>query len=705
MNARLPAGFSTTAQTVGGSCSVVDMIGRAQPPGQRHPPAVCAVAAQPPGQPLPLGQLHPPRYAALDERTRNTWEYPASEDYPDRVYQTEIAAAALFQNTLVALPTGLGKTHIAAVVMYNFYRWFPAGQIVFLAPTRPLVTQQIEACFRIVGIPASDTAQICGSAASEKRIAWWTQRRVFFCTPQAFGNDVRNGRVDAARIVLVVVDEAHRASKNHAFVTCIQALDARRARYRLLALSATPGSDLNRVQAVIHALHISRIEVRLLDDPSVSKYRKETHVQNVPIPSSGPIESLRAAFVNVLDLLVAFLVKARAVSPGSISTKKLSQMQMLQTRDAFVEARKQGLAPVADMPDGIFSFACGTLTLLLQLAPALKELTTRGSRAFHQSLRAVDASATAPGVSPTSARYALGKREEWRKLMASLADMEKEGGEIIHPKLETMGSLLEYHFKRKAEAGVSTRAIVFTETRGSVDEILRCETFDAFLMLPSISRGLLLCNDRYLSDHCARKEAAPKAAPAAAPCVAVSIRAAPFVGQSRSNKLATVLQTKTGRGGRGGIAGVAASRVAPAVDANDESSDEGGDADADDDEDAVNPVKQQEALLREEIAARAIARLVASGKEEAAVALPLAESLEDVASEVENGRPAASMAVGAATGAPPQLGGGNVSQILSGSVALRGQTQKQQQEVMQAFRSGVFNVLVATCIGEVCGFT
>ncbi len=33
--------------------------------------------------------------------------------------------AALLANTLVCLPTGLGKTLIAAVVMYNFSRWFP----------------------------------------------------------------------------------------------------------------------------------------------------------------------------------------------------------------------------------------------------------------------------------------------------------------------------------------------------------------------------------------------------------------------------------------------------------------------------------------------------------------------------------------------------------------------------------------------------
>ena len=61
--------------------------------------------------------------------------------------------SCLYDNTLVTLPTGLGKTFIAAVVMYNYFRWFPLSKIVFMAPTKPLVQQQIEACFNIMGIP------------------------------------------------------------------------------------------------------------------------------------------------------------------------------------------------------------------------------------------------------------------------------------------------------------------------------------------------------------------------------------------------------------------------------------------------------------------------------------------------------------------------------------------------------------------------
>ena len=64
------------------------------------------------------------------------------------MFQLDIVRSCLFDNTLVCLPTGLGKTFIAAVVMYNFYRWFPRVKIVFMAPTKPLVTQQMEGARR-----------------------------------------------------------------------------------------------------------------------------------------------------------------------------------------------------------------------------------------------------------------------------------------------------------------------------------------------------------------------------------------------------------------------------------------------------------------------------------------------------------------------------------------------------------------------------
>ena len=119
-----------------------------------------------------------------------------------------IVESCLYDNTLVTLPTGLGKTFIAAVVMYNYFRWFPLSKIVFMAPTKPLVQQQIEACFNIMGIPQIEVSDIMHTSTNKRRFVQqrlsglqtmvmtgevairirrdaYKQKRVFFVTPQA----------------------------------------------------------------------------------------------------------------------------------------------------------------------------------------------------------------------------------------------------------------------------------------------------------------------------------------------------------------------------------------------------------------------------------------------------------------------------------------------------------------------------------------
>lgn len=50
------------------------------------------------------------------------WIYPLNQ--PKRDYQYNIVKHCLWDNTIVALPTGLGKTFVAGVVMLNctFFR-------------------------------------------------------------------------------------------------------------------------------------------------------------------------------------------------------------------------------------------------------------------------------------------------------------------------------------------------------------------------------------------------------------------------------------------------------------------------------------------------------------------------------------------------------------------------------------------------------
>ena len=84
--------------------------------------------------------------------------------------------------------------------------------------------------------------------ASDRRRLWKT-KRVFYCTPQVLDNDLRNGVVDAKRIVCVVVDECHRAQGDYAYTTVLKQLLSLHRHFRVLGLSATPGTDIEKVQS------------------------------------------------------------------------------------------------------------------------------------------------------------------------------------------------------------------------------------------------------------------------------------------------------------------------------------------------------------------------------------------------------------------------------------------------------------------------
>ena len=154
-------------------------------------------------------------YPDFDRQSGRIWIYPTN--YEKRDYQYQIVSVALFRNTLVILPTGLGKTFIAAVVMFNYCRWYPTGKIIFTAPTKPLVAQQMDACSKVMGIRKIEMCEMTGGVSPEERKRLWLEKRVFFLTPQTLNNDLVKSTCPWSKIRCLVIDEAHRALGQHAY--------------------------------------------------------------------------------------------------------------------------------------------------------------------------------------------------------------------------------------------------------------------------------------------------------------------------------------------------------------------------------------------------------------------------------------------------------------------------------------------------------
>ena len=133
----------------------------------------------------------------------------------DRVYQANISKRCLSANTLVILPTGLGKTVIALRVAADILD--EGGKVLFLAPTKPLVDQHFQSFSELLNGPMVGVMN--GNMDPSKRKEIMDHGDVVISTPQAVANDLENSVYDLKDVRLLIYDEAHRGVGNYAYVT------------------------------------------------------------------------------------------------------------------------------------------------------------------------------------------------------------------------------------------------------------------------------------------------------------------------------------------------------------------------------------------------------------------------------------------------------------------------------------------------------
>jgi Fanconi anemia group M protein len=392
--------------------------------------------------------------------TASDWVFPIHQEYPVRDYQLEMSETAVLCNTLVSLPTGLGKTLIASVVLYNFYRWFPTGKVIFLAPTLPLVNQQVKACYDIMGIPAADTALLTGKVAAKDRQNLWNERRVFFCTPQTVQRDIDSGRCPAKRVVCVVFDEAHKASGSYAYTQVVEQLEAAGARYRILGLSATPGTGIKQIQEVVTVLRIQKVEARLEDDPSVKKYVHERHSEIITVQQGSAVTNIE----RMLNDLIAPLLERLRNSNGLAMIRGNATL----TPWCIIRARQEYQARMQDHSLDSYFHAAHSLIMIRS------EIRKTGIGMVRSKMIQLK-------NEPKGIMVSIVKGKEfqaiWEAVLRASSDPKNvnepaQDRKLNNPKLLKLDEILTEHFERARACGKSSRAIVFSQWRESVSEIV-----------------------------------------------------------------------------------------------------------------------------------------------------------------------------------------------------------------------------------------
>lgn len=409
----------------------------------------------------------PPTHHQLDRKALATWVYPTNLGVI-REYQYSIVARALYHNTLVALPTGLGKTFIAATIMLNWFRWTIDTQIVFVAPTKPLVSQQVKACFEIAGIPRSATTMLTGGTPPGIRAEEWRSKRVFFMTPQTIVNDLKTGICDPKKIVLLVVDEAHRATGGYAYVEVVKFLNRFNSSFRVLALTATPGASIEAVQEVIDGLGISRIEIRTEESIDIRQYVHSRKVETVLFENSEEIIMIMDLFSNALKPVLDKLNGMNAywardpctLTPYGCNQARIKWMNSDPGRNANMG--------VKGMVNTIFS-------VLASLAHGMELLKFHGiGPFFHKVLGFREGDSEKGG----KYRKQIIDCKDFQIMMSRIQQWINDPAFVGHPKLDYLQNVVLRHFLNASEGfgtsnPSSTRIMVFAHYRDSAEEIAR----------------------------------------------------------------------------------------------------------------------------------------------------------------------------------------------------------------------------------------
>ncbi|MBI4141482.1 DEAD/DEAH box helicase, partial [Candidatus Woesearchaeota archaeon] len=200
------------------------------------------------------------------------------KDFVPRLYQETILSTCVQKNTLVVLPTGLGKTGIALLMTAQRLKNYPTSKILFLAPTKPLAEQHLQTFKQNLEINDDKLVLFTGEVPPEKRAILWKNAQIVFSTPQGLENDVINNAVNLSEVSLLIFDEAHRATGDYAYVFLAKQYNKKANNPRILALTASPGSDLQTIEDVCKNLHIEDVEIRTEEDPDVQPYVQEMEI-------------------------------------------------------------------------------------------------------------------------------------------------------------------------------------------------------------------------------------------------------------------------------------------------------------------------------------------------------------------------------------------------------------------------------------------
>lgn len=381
-------------------------------------------------------------------------DFIKSDSIERREFQIKIANSSLKENTLVVVPTGLGKTVIALILIAENLKQ-NNGKILFLAPTKPLVTQHASFLKDYLTIEKESIGTFTGEISPEKRTKMWKEQRIIVSTPQVIQNDLLSKRFDLKDVSLIIFDEAHHAVGEYAYVFVSEMYRTQREKRHILAITASPGNDVSKILEVCKNLEVKNIEIRTKYDTDVRPYVHDLKIDwkeiNLPRDFTYTIQLLRKA----LSFRLKKLKDIGVIDSSSLSlinkTKLLDAQKKIQ-----VEIRR------SPKPPKVLFQAASIQSEAMKIHYALELIQTQGINAFNNYFQRMGKEASSKDSTKSS-----------RSIMADNDVVEAaayaKSLDIEHPKIEEIAKIIKEQLSEKPKSKI----IVFTHYRDTSAHITK----------------------------------------------------------------------------------------------------------------------------------------------------------------------------------------------------------------------------------------
>jgi Fanconi anemia group M protein len=367
------------------------------------------------------------------------------KDIEPREYQKNIAETVSKKNSLVVLPTGMGKTLIALIVGIKRLNDFPESKILVMAPTRPLNAQHKKTFEKFTDLSEEEIALVTGKVRPEKRVEIYKKARVVIATPQTIQNDVESGRINLSDFSFLVFDEAHRCVKDYAYTYVAKKYKEQAKHPLILGLTASPGGSFERIEEIKRNLFIEAVEIRTELDEDVKKYVKPVVKDWIYVELPEEMKMVKGLLEDMLKDSINWLKEH-----NFIHTSKPTKKVLLSLQNSVASKYMQGSKN--------FSLAWAMIKSAeaIKIEHAIELLETQDTSSLLDYLKKLE-------LSKKRIDRKIAKDPRMKDVMKILEGAK----EIKHPKLEKLKNLVKDLIKENP----NVKIIVFANYRATVEKI------------------------------------------------------------------------------------------------------------------------------------------------------------------------------------------------------------------------------------------